>query len=166
MASAYLLLPLASASVQLSSTSLPGNWRRKSARGIRASRTHSCMMARSWARRRSRAPRTRSTRPSNCFGTSLIGMNSSASATISAMACLSSRPNFFKALRVISIWSETAPKRCWAMTGSGPLSTSSSSSLASADSSSSSSAPSALTALGSTGGGTSAGGAMPSSGSI
>ncbi len=49
MASAYLPLPLASASLQLSSTSLPGNWRRKSARGMRASRTHSCMIARSWA---------------------------------------------------------------------------------------------------------------------
>src|SRR5471030_499572 len=44
------------------------------------------MMARSCARRRSRALRTRSTRPSNCFGTSLIGMNSSASSTSSAIA--------------------------------------------------------------------------------
>src|SRR5471032_335919 len=59
--------------------------------------------ARSWARRRSRALRTRSTRPSNCFGTSLIGMNSSARAISSAMACLLPRPCFFRALRVISI---------------------------------------------------------------
>ncbi|MNP09733.1 hypothetical protein D3C76_1018490 [compost metagenome] len=164
-ASAHLVLRLERSPLQVMSTSLLGNRRRKSARGMRASRTHSCMMARSCWRRRSRALRTRSTRPSNCLGTSLIGMNSSARASISAMPCLLSRPCFFRALRVMSNCSETAPKRWRATSGSGPLSASSSSSLASAFSSSSSSLSSALSAF-STGGGTSAGGAMPSSGSM
>ncbi|MCY1407067.1 hypothetical protein D9M71_223490 [compost metagenome] len=110
-ASAYFGLPLSTLSTQDSLVSLPGNWRRKSARGMRASRTHSCMMARSWPRTRSRASRTRATRTSNCLGTSLIGMNSSASAAISSLAALLPRPCFFRAFLVFSSCSATAPKR-------------------------------------------------------
>ncbi|MNN46265.1 hypothetical protein D3C81_1606420 [compost metagenome] len=47
MASAYLALPPLRPSLQLRLISLLGNSLRKSARGMRASRTHSCMMARS-----------------------------------------------------------------------------------------------------------------------
>ncbi|MCY1299657.1 hypothetical protein D9M70_491950 [compost metagenome] len=167
MASAYLALPLARSADQVSLTSLPGNRRRKSARGMRASRTHSCMMARSWARTRSRAPRTWLTRASYCFGTSLIGMNSSARPCSSAMACLLSRPCFFSTLRAFSSCSDTAVKRRAASSGSGPPSPSlSSSSEASASSSSSSSLAGAALPFFSSGTGASTGSAMSSSGSM
>ncbi|MCY1362688.1 hypothetical protein D9M69_494190 [compost metagenome] len=167
MASAYLALPLARPSDQARSTSLPGNRRRKSARGMRASRTQSCMMARSWARTRSRALRTFSTRASNCFGTSLIGMKSSARASSSSTACLLSRPCFLSAFLAFSSCSDTAVKRRRASSGSGPPSPSSSVSSPSASSSSSSSfsLAAALSSFRPTGS-TSSAGRVPSSGSM
>ncbi|MCY1426234.1 hypothetical protein D9M71_420500 [compost metagenome] len=164
-ASAYFGLFLRTLSTQDSLVSLPGNWRRKSARGMRASRTHSCMMARSWRRTWSRASRTRATRASNCLGTSLIGMNSSARATSSSLACLLPRPCFFSAFLAFSSCSETAPKRRAASSGSGPPSPSSSlSSLSSSSSSSSLSLDSAALSLRSSS--TSSAGTEPSSGSM
>ncbi|MOA06064.1 hypothetical protein D3C78_1256850 [compost metagenome] len=99
-AAAHLVLRLARSPLQVWSVSLLGNMRRKSARGMRASRTHSCMMARSCWRRRFRASRTRSTSTSNCFGTSLIGMNRSARACRASMLSLWERPFFFRTLLV------------------------------------------------------------------
>ncbi|MNY07530.1 hypothetical protein D3C86_1403380 [compost metagenome] len=165
MASAYLALPLASCSDQVASTSLPGNRRRKSARGMRASRTQSCMMARSWARRRSRALRTCTTSASYCLGTSLIGMNSSARAFSSAMPCLLPRPCLSSVVLAIASCSAMAVKRRRASSGSGPPSPSSSSSLSSSSSSLSSPASLAASSLAGTGAAASAG-TLPSSGSI
>ncbi len=144
---AHLVLRRERSPLQVWSTSLPGNRRRKSARGMRASRTHNCMIARSWARRRSRAPRTRSTRASNCLGTSLIGMNRSVSANRASTDSLLSRGCFFRTFLVSSSCSATAPKRWRAISGSGPLSVSSSSSLLLSLSSSSSSSSLAVAAL-------------------
>ncbi len=143
IASAYLLLPLAMASAQPRLVSLLGNSRRKSARGMRASRTQSCMMARSWARMRASASRTRSTSASYCLGTSLIGMNRMASASSSSVACWLPRPNFFRAFWALASCSATAPKRMRATSGSGPPSPSSSSLSLDSSSSSSSSLSSA-----------------------
>lgn len=167
MASAYFGLLFRTLSTHFSSVSWFGNRRRKSARGMRASRTQSCMMARSWARTPSRAERTRATRASNCLGTSLIGMNSSARPVSSAVACLLPRPCFFRAFLALSSCSETAVKRRRASSGSGPPSPSSSLSLLSSLSSSSSSfsfesAESSFRLTGST----SSAGRLPSSGSI
>ncbi|MOA19454.1 hypothetical protein D3C78_1398350 [compost metagenome] len=167
MASAYLALPPASAADQFRSTSLPGNSLRKSARGMRASRTHSCMIARSCWRTRSRAPRTMPTSTSNCLGTSLIGMNSSARATSSALACVLPRPYFFRALWATASCSATAVKRRSASSGSGPPSPSSSVlSDFSLSSSSSSSSTASLAAGVGVGTASLSAGRVPSSGSM
>ena len=121
--------PLAiSSSAQPTLVSLPGNWSRKTSRGILALRLQMLVMIFSCARIRASAPRGYLATDSKCLGTSFSGENKKPRWAYASLACSLSRPCLFNSKRATTNCSSSSAKRSAVSIGSGPLSVSSSSS--------------------------------------